>query len=207
MTDVQPGVSRGQFIANAAKGSVVLLGAGGVLATMDGVAFAKGSRVTKSDVTTLQVAYIAETLAVYVYKAILHDFHKFRHPRLMNRDYFAHALINEQDHHALLHAALRSKTPTGFHVHLPAKYTRSGQDVLNTGVALETAFVEAYLGAVETLSSTELKQLAARIAANEATHFSFFDAAAGGHGVLPSVPPTITIQKAKSTLINDGFVS
>ncbi len=43
--------------------------------------------------------------------------------------------------------------------------------------------------------------VAAKVAANEATHFSFFDAAAGagpranlgGHGVLPSLPETATI--------------
>jgi len=43
--------------------------------------------------------------------------------------------------------------------------------------------------------------IAAKVAANEATHFSFFDAAAGagpagnlgGHGVLPSLPKTDTI--------------
>jgi hypothetical protein len=29
--------------------------------------------------------------------------------------------------------------------------------------------------------------------ANEATHFSFFDAEAGGHGVLPSLPKSDTI--------------
>ncbi len=66
---------------------------------------------------------------------------------------------------------------------------------------LETAFVEAYLGAVETFSSLDLKVVAAKVAACEATHFSFFDAAAGagpaanlgGHGVLPSLPGTATI--------------
>jgi rubrerythrin len=71
--------------------------------------------------------------------------------------------------------------------------TKTGQSLLNTGVALETAFVEAYLGAAETFSSQELRTVAAKVAANEATHFSFFDAAAGGHGVLPSVPNGDTI--------------
>jgi hypothetical protein len=35
-------------------------------------------------------------------------------------------------------------------------------------VALETAFVETYLGAVKSLSSTDLKLTAAKVAANEA---------------------------------------
>ena len=64
---------------------------------------------------------------------------------------------------------------------------------MKTGVALETAFVEAYLGASETFSSAELRSVASKLAANEATHYSFFDAAAGGHGVLPSLPGTATI--------------
>jgi hypothetical protein len=57
---------------------------------------------------------------------------------------------------------------------------------VKSGVALETAFVETYLGAVKSFSSTDLKVAAAAVGANEASHFSFFDAAFGGHGVLPS---------------------
>lgn len=211
MTDVQSGVSRGQFLVNAAKGSVVLAGAGGVFASMSGVAFAKGA--TKSDVKTLQVAYIAETLAVTVYSAIVKDFHHFR--GLKNKDYFQAALKNEQDHQAFLKSALGHKTPKNFAVHIPKSAVASTQALLNTGVALETAFVEAYLGAVQTLSSTELKLIAAKVAANEATHFSFFDAAAGpgpaanlgGHGVLPSLPGTITISDAAKALEKGGFVT
>jgi rubrerythrin len=213
MIDAQAPVTRGRFITNAAKGSVLLVGTGGVLATMDGVALASG-RVTKSDVATLQVAYIAETLAVHVYSEILANFHRFTHPRLQNVDYFRHALINEKDHRAFLHRALGARTPRRFTVQLPARYTKTGQDVLNTGVALEMAFVEAYLGAVETLSSTELKLVAAKVAADEATHYSFFDAAAGagppanlgGHGVLQSFPHAIPIRKAADTLVKGGFV-
>ncbi len=191
MTDVQPAVSRGQFLRNAAKGGIVLASAGGVLASVEGVAFAAGP--TKSDITTLQAAYTAESLAVVVYSAILANFHKFSHPKLQNKDYFQAALQNEKDHKAFLANALGSKTPKGLKFKIPASVTKTGQSLLNTGVVLETAFVAAYLGAVETLSSLDLKVTAARVAADEASHFSFFDAAAGGHGVLPSLPKTDTI--------------
>jgi hypothetical protein len=191
MSDAQSSVSRGQFLRNGAKGGLVLATAGGVLASVPGVAFAKG--VTSSDITTLQAAYTAESLAVYIYSAIIKDFGTFTHPKLQNKDYFQHALDNEKDHKALLASALGSKTPTGLTFVIPASVTKSGQSLLNSGVALETAFVEAYLGASHTFSSSELRLLAAKIATNEATHFSFFDAAAGGHGVLPSVPSTATI--------------
>lgn len=192
-------VNRGQFLRNAAKGGIVLATSGGVLAAVEGVALAASP--SRSDITTLQAAYTAESLAVVVYEAILANFHAFTHPKLKNKDYFQAALRNEKDHKAFLAGALGSKTPTGLKFKIPASVTRSGQSLLNTGVALETAFVEAYLGAVETFSSTELKLVAAKVAANEATHFSFFDAAAGGgpkanlggHGVLPSLPGTATI--------------
>jgi hypothetical protein len=191
MTEVRSGVDRGQFLKNAAKGGIVLATAGGVLASVEGVAFASGP--TASDITTLQAAYTAESLAVVVYTAIIQNFTAFTHPKLQNIDYFQAALKNEKDHKAFLASALGSKTPTGLKFKIPASVTKTGQSLLNTGVALETAFVEAYLGAVETFSSLDLKLIAAKVAANEASHFSFFDAAAGGHGVLPSVPSTATI--------------
>ena len=204
MTEVTSGVSRGQFIRNAAKGSVVLVGAGGVLATMDGVAFASTS--TKSDIAILQTGYIAETLAVEVYSAIIKTYaKKFK---LANQDYFVAALANEKAHQAAWKHALGTKnTPTGFKLAVPSKYVASKKALLTTGVALETAFVETYLGAVKTFSSTDLKYAAAEVAANEATHFSFFDAALGGHAVLPPFPPSITYSQAQGALKKLGFVT
>lgn len=187
----QTGISRGQFFRNAGKGGLVLATSGGILAAVESTAFAKGS--TKSDITTLQAAYTAESLAVVVYTAILKNFSSFKHPKLEDKDYFVAALKNEKDHKAFLAKALGSKTPKGLKFQIPASVTKTGQSLLNTGVALETAFVEAYLGAAETFSSAELRSVAAKVAANEASHFSSFDAAAGGHGVLPSVPSSATI--------------
>jgi hypothetical protein len=203
MTNLDQAVSRGQFIKHAAKGSVVLVGTGGVLASMDGVAFAKGA--SKSDIATLQVAYIAESLAVKIYTAIVDNFHSFK--GLQNKDYFVAALKNEVTHKEFLSSALGSKRPKGFHLHIPSSAVASTKALTSTGTALEAAFVETYLGAVQSLSSTELKLVAAKIAANEATHFSFFDAANGGHGVLPSLPGTVKASAAAALLKKDGFVS
>ena len=192
MTDVPSTVSRGQFLRNSAKGGIVLATSGGVLASLSGVALAG---TTSSDISTLQAAYTAESLAVYVYTAILENFTKFSHPKLQNKDYFEAALGDEKAHKAFLAKALGSKTPklTDASFQIPASVLKSGESLLKTGVALETAFVEAYLGASNTLSSADLRLVAAKVAANEATHFSFFDAAAGGHGVLPALPSTATI--------------
>ncbi|MGH2909732.1 MAG: hypothetical protein ACRDK8_10595, partial [Solirubrobacteraceae bacterium] len=95
MTEVSSGVSRGQFIRNAAKGSVVLVGAGGVLASMDGVAFAK---TTKTDITVLQTGFIAETLAVTVYGAILKTYFSKLKLDPGNRSYFVAAYKDEKAH-------------------------------------------------------------------------------------------------------------
>jgi hypothetical protein len=195
-TIIEQRVNRAQFLRNSAKGGIALAVGGGVLASVQGVALASGV----SDNSTLQAAYAAETLAVHVYKTVLANFNKFSHPKLMNIDYFQKALIDEQAHLAFLGSALGSKAPSGLTLQIPPSAVKSGQAVLNFGVALETAFVETYLGAVETLSSADLKLVAAKVGANEATHFSFFDAAAGGHGVLPPLPATVTVAQAASTL-------
>ncbi|MHB1807851.1 MAG: ferritin-like domain-containing protein [Solirubrobacteraceae bacterium] len=189
------GVSRGQFLRNAAKGGIVLATAGGVLASVEGAAFAASGKPTASDIKTLQAAYTAESLAVFLYSAILKDYAKFSKPKLKkeNRSYFEAALKDEEAHKAFLAKALGSKTPKGLKFKIPASVTKSGESLLKTGAALETAFVEAYLGASNTLSSAELKLVAAKVASNEATHFSFFDAEAGGNAVLPAVPNTNTI--------------
>ncbi len=193
MTEVQSTVNRGQFLRNTAKGGLVLATSGGVLASLSGVALAAGP--ASSDISTMQAAYTAESLAVFVYSAILGSFGKFSHPKLQNKDYFEAALADEKAHKAFLGKALGSKAPklTNASFQIPASVLKSGQSLLNTGVALETAFVEAYLGASNTFSSADLRLVAAKVAANEATHFGFFDAAAGGHGVLPAVPSTATI--------------
>ena len=195
MTEVTSGFSRGQFMKNAAMGTVALVGSGGVIAAVNTSSAFAGSSLSSSDIGALQAAYTAESLAVYVYSAILANFTKFTAPKLQNIDYFQAALADEKAHKAALAGVLGSKTPklTNASFTIPSSVLKTGQTLLNTGVALETAFVEAYLGASSTLSSADLRLVAAKIAANEATHFSFFDAAAGGHGVLPAVPSTATI--------------
>jgi len=198
MSIIEQGISRGQFLRNAGRGGILLASSGGLLASVTSSAFA--AETTASDITTLQAAYTAESLAVVVYSAIVKNFHAFKHPKLENKDYFEAALRNEQDHRAFLAKALGARTPSGLKFKIPASATRTGRSLLATGVALETAFVEAYLGASETFSSQELRTIAAKLAANEATHFSFFDAAAGGHGVLPSLPGSDTIPNTLTKL-------
>ncbi|MDE3133248.1 MAG: ferritin-like domain-containing protein [Acidobacteriota bacterium] len=210
MSEAAAAYSRGQFIRNAAKGSLVLVGSGGVLASMDGIAFAKPSGLTKSDIKVLQTGYIAETLAVTIYGAIVSTY--FRKLKLDpgNLSYFKAALADEKAHLAAWKKALGPKnTPTGFKLTVPGKYVASKKALASTGVALEEAFVATYLGAIDEFSSSELKTTAGAVAANEATHYSFFDAILpNGNAVLPAFgPKPITAGAAAATLTKLGFLS
>jgi len=205
MTEVT-GVSRGQFIRNAAKGSVVLVGAGGVLATMDGVAFAK---TTKSDITVLQTGYIAETLAVTIYGAILKTYFSKLKLDPGNRNYFEAAYQDEKAHQQAWKKALGKSVPTGFTLTVPGKYVASKKALVDTACVLEEAFVATYMGAVKEFNSEDLKVVAAGVAANEATHFSFFDAIKpNGTAVLPPFgPKAIPATDAAKALKELGFLS
>jgi hypothetical protein len=210
MTEVEEvqtgGVSRARFIRNAAKGSVMLVAGGGVLASMDGVAFAK---TTMTDITVLQTGYIAETLAVTVYGAILSTYYAKLKLDPGNRSYFVAAYRDEVAHRDAWKAALGKKyTPTGFKLTVPGKYVASKLALARTGAALEEAFVATYMGAVREFNSADLKVTAAGVAANEATHYSFFDAILpGANAVLPPFgPKAITAGQAAATLKKLGFL-
>ncbi len=201
------GVNRRGFIRNAAKGSVVLMGASGALATMDGVAFAKS---TKSDITVLQTGYIAETLAVTIYGAILKTYFKKLNLDPGNRTYFEAAYRDERAHQKAWKDALGPKhTPTGFMLTVPSMYVSSKLALVRTAVELESAFVATYMGAVKEFSSPELRVTAAGVAANEATHYSFLDAILpNGTAVLPAFgPKALTAGEAAAALTKLGFLT
>ncbi len=119
-------------------------------------------------------------------------------------------MADEKAHLAAWKKALGPKnTPTGFKLTVPGKYVASKQALASTGVALEEAFVSTYLGAIDEFSSSELKTIAGGVAANEATHYSFFDAILPhGSAVLPAFgPKPITAGAAAATLKKLGFLS
>jgi hypothetical protein len=209
MSDVEAGIDRAQFIRNAAKGSLVLVGSAGVLASMDGIAFAKSSGLSKSDITVLQTGYIAETLAVTIYGAIVSTYFNKLKLDPGNLSYFKAALADEKAHLAAWKKALGPKnTPTGFKLTVPGKYVASRLALARTGAALEEAFVSTYLGAIDEFNSAELKTIAGGVAANEATHYSFFDAILpGANAVLPPFgPKPIKAAQAAATLKKLGFL-
>src|SRR6185503_5933875 len=77
--------------------------------------------------------------------------------------------------------------------------------VAKLGVRLESLSLGAYLGAVRSLQTPLYREHAARAAASEAQHLSFFAGAVGGRRLGPPLPATLTIDRASDAL--DAFTS
>jgi hypothetical protein len=187
VTEVTTSINRAQFLRRSATGGLALVGGGTVLAMAEGVAFAQAP--SQSDVDTAKAAYTAESLAVFGYTAAIRS-GKFKGPSLK---YLRAALKDEKAHREALADLLGSATPTGLKFRIPSKHTRSAGTMVNLFLGLETAFVAAYLGAVKTFESNDLKGIAAAIAANEASHQSFFRTAKGFSANIAAVPKSDTI--------------
>ena len=145
-----------------------------------------------------------------VYGAILKTYYSKLKLDPGNLSYFQAAYKDEQEHLAAWKKALGTKyTPTGFKLTVPGKYVASKNALAKTGTVLEEAFVATYMGAVKEFSSPELRVIAAGVAANEATHYSFFDAILpGANAVLPAFgPPAITAGDAAGALKKLGFLT
>ena len=192
---LEPGMDRAQFLRRTATSGLVLAGAtGGIFAAVEGVAWSQST----GDVQPLQAAYTAESLAVFVYGAAIKS-KKFEGGSL---SYLRAALANERAHRDFLGEALGSAKPTGLKFQIPSRFTKSSGTLLQLGETLEAAFVAAYLGAVETLDSNDLKVVAAKVAANEASHWGFFRSARKGPkaAAVPALPKSETIPNTVKAL-------
>ena len=199
-----PGIDRAQFLRRSATGLALVAGGGTVFAAVEGIALAQAP----GDVDIAKAAFTAESLAVFVYTAargLKYTSGPRRGEKFFSGDsagYLSAALKNEKDHLKALGDLLGSAAPTGLKFQVPAKHLRTPTTVLRLGLTLETAFVKAYMGAVGTLQSNELKVVAAQIGANEASHQGFFAGALGGpsKAVTKSLPGTETIPKTVAAL-------
>jgi len=81
----------------------------------------------------------------------------------------------------------------------------SKASIARLGVRLEATFMGAYLGAVEGLQTSALKQPVAQIAANEAEHLSVFLRLSGRSPIGIALPRPLTIDEASNAL--DVFTS
>ena len=187
-------VNRAQFLRRGAAGSLALVAGGSVLGVVTGAAPAFGQGVSDTDIAKL--AATAELLAIDFYsKAIAAK--KFIGDE---RDYLHQARANERDHYAALAKVLGSAAPKGLSFSYPNGTFSARKRTAKVGVALETAFVGAYLGAVPVLTSNELKGVAAQIAVSEGQHLSVFSDIALGKPVGPSFPKAFSAAAATKAL-------
>ena len=191
-------VSRGQFFGFGAKGAVALVAGGTLLAQTTGTAFAADTRVKAvDDVAIAKLAATAELLAIDFYGRAIKS-GKFKGDQL---GYLAAAQTNERDHYAALAKVLGSAAPKGLKFKYPAGTFDSVKSMAGIGVALETAFVGAYLGAVTAFKNPKFKGVAATIGANEAQHLTIFKQIGAGALVPnPSFPGALTAAKATAAV-------
>ncbi|WP_217922626.1 ferritin-like domain-containing protein [Miltoncostaea oceani] len=186
--------SRAEFLSLGAKGGLALVVGGSVLGVAVGPALGQAA----GDVEIAKLAATAELLAVDVYsRAITTGF--FTADVLA---YMEAARQNEQDHYDTLAGVLGADAPKGLKFKYPAGTFASAKSIAATGVALETAFVGAYLGAVEALESVDLKAVAGQVAANEAQHLTTFKRLDAGNTLVPnpSFPESLTAAQATAAV-------
>jgi rubrerythrin len=186
--------SRGEFLSLGMKGGLALAAGGTILGVAAGPALGQ----TSGDVAIAKLAATAELLAIDFYgKGIESGFFTGDVLAYMNS-----AKQNEQDHYDALAKVLGSAAPANLRFMYPAGTLKSAKSIAATGVALETAFVGAYLGAVEALKSDDLKAVAGQIGANEAQHLTTLARLDNGGTLVPnpSFPDSLTAKQATAAV-------
>ena len=183
------GTTRAQFLARGAKGGLALVAAGSLLGLAEGTAFGAAS----ADADIAKLAATAELLAIDFYSHAI-DSKQLKGDEL---SYLVGARENEQAHYAALEGVLKSATPKNLKFKYPRNTFASRKSIGMLGQALETAFVGAYMGAVTSLRSNELKGVAAEIGACESRHLSVLtNIAAGAIVPAPDLPKVFSAAQA-----------
>lgn len=194
------GLSRAQFLARGFKGGVALVAGGTFLAAAAPALAGEEPTVgpPEGDAAILRLATSAELLAQDFYRRAIEG-KKFERE---DRRYLSAALGNERAHYDALAKAIGTGAPVAddFVFTYPKGAFKSAASIASLGVSLETAFVGAYVGAVGTLETPELRVVAAQIGASEATHLSVFSELSGGQPVGPAFPAALTVEQASAAL-------
>lgn len=167
----QAGLDRKQFLKRtAATGAGVVVGASALEALLPSFAAASKKRgVTKGDVEILGAAQIAEALAVTTYTNIIETAPFFSRLAADDQGYLKAAREEEMSHYLLEQGVTHKPSPfTQFYY--PPKMFADPQTTLNVLVALEDAFIAAYLVGVRDFSTPDLRVTAARIMGIESDH-------------------------------------
>ncbi len=185
--------TRAQFLSRGAKGGLALVAGGLVLGVAEGTAF--GAVTADSDIAKL--AATAELLAIDFYSNAISS-GKLKGDEL---SYLAGAKANEVAHYNALKGVLGKATPAGLKFKYPAGSFGSRHSIGALGMALETAFVGAYMGAVTAFKSNDLKGVAAEIGACESRHLSVLTNI-GANSIVPApdLPKVFTAAQATAAV-------
>jgi len=191
-------LSRAEFLRAGAKGGIALVVGGAVLATATGSASAA---TATGDIAIAKLAATAELLAIDFYtQSINSGVFGGRRTR-----YLEGARSNELDHYNALAGLIGADAPKGLKFKYPSGTFGARDAASNLGIALETAFIGAYLGAIRALVSPDLKVVAGQICANEWGHLIVFTDILTGLPVGQSFPgPELTAAAAGGAL--GGFI-
>jgi Ferritin-like domain len=189
--------TRAQFLSRGAQGGIALVAGSSLLAVTSGEALGATGRGV-DDVAIAKLAATAELLAMDFYMRAI------KSQKITKGDevgYLAAALANEKAHYAALKGVLKSATPAGVKFKYPAGAFASRKSIGELGMALETAFVGAYMGAVTALKSNALKGVAAEIGACESRHLSVLSNI-GADAIVPApdLPKVLTAAQATAAL-------
>jgi ferritin-like protein len=190
--------TRAQFLSRGAKGGLALVAGGLVLGVAEGTAF--GAVTADSDIAKL--AATAELLAIDFYT------HAISSGKLKGDElsYLVGAKGNEVAHYDALKGVLGKATPAGLKFKYPAGSFGSRHSIGALGMALETAFVGAYMGAVTAFKSNELKGVAAEIGACESRHLSVLTNI-GANAIVPAPDLPKVFTAAQATAAVSPFVA
>ncbi len=190
--------TRAQFLSRGAKGGLALVAGGLVLGVAEGTAF--GAVTADSDIAKL--AATAELLAIDFYSNAIAS-GKLKGDEL---SYLVGAKGNEVAHYDALKGVLGKATPAGLKFKYPAGSFGSRHSIGALGMALETAFVGAYMGAVTAFKSNELKGVAAEIGACESRHLSVLTNI-GANAIVPAPDLPKVFTAAQATAAVTPFVA
>lgn len=194
-------ITRAQFVRGGMKGGLALAAGGTILAAAAGPASAA---TATGDIAIAKVAATAELLAVDFYtRSISSGVFGGRRER-----YLSGARAQEQDHYDALAQIIGADAPRGLKFKYPAGTFASRDAASRVGVALENAFIGAYIGAVRALESPDLKVVAAGIGANEQGHLIVFTDILTGLPVGPtSFPHTLELSADQAVGALSGFIA
>jgi len=116
-----------------------------------------------------------------------------------------HAAFNEQEHYTavagvLMAAGQTPATADDIDFSYPSKAFGDRGSIAKLGVAIEQLQLGAYLGAADTAQTEPLRNIAARIAANEAQHLSLFTGLLENRLLGVSLPLPLDIDEASDAL-------